>query len=289
MPSVKKDGRKERRRIKNRSIKEAKVERALAQLQTSETNDDNSLVNRAAKLTHVNKGIRDKAFEQFREWILCNECVNKLQMLKLWKGFYYCFWMSDIARIQQDLAERLCALVSKMTVSKALLYVDSFWFIMHQEWSKLDRYRLDKYYFLMRQMYRATFSLAERVVDNVSNAQKLTDIIANGPLSRKNPQLNVGIQYHASEAQYDEFISVVDWASDKGRAEKVLALAIGPFLETFVMTDNFSLAEKLFTSLVTPFSKLFDFVKTNLGESMASEAKVPSRGKKERMIKSLTL
>merc|ERR1719429_1035925 len=34
-----------------------------------------------------------------------------MEMMRLWKGLYYCFWMSDKPLVQEDLAENISSFV----------------------------------------------------------------------------------------------------------------------------------------------------------------------------------
>ena len=36
---------------------------------------------------------------------------NSSEMLRLWKGLHYCFWMSDKPLVQEELAEKIASLI----------------------------------------------------------------------------------------------------------------------------------------------------------------------------------
>lgn len=71
--------------------------------------------------------------------------MNKADLLKIWKGLFYCMWMSDKMPVQEELSTNLASLMhSCRTVSSALLFIGAFYATMIREWPLLDRLRLDK-------------------------------------------------------------------------------------------------------------------------------------------------
>ena len=48
----------------------------------------------------------------------------QLDMLRLWKGLHYCFWMSDKPLVQEELAENISNIVHCFDCEKALLYLE---------------------------------------------------------------------------------------------------------------------------------------------------------------------
>ena len=43
---------------------------------------------------------------------------NRSEMLRLWKGLHYCFWMSDKPLVQEELAEKIASLIHCFKVQK---------------------------------------------------------------------------------------------------------------------------------------------------------------------------
>jgi ribosomal RNA-processing protein 1 len=70
------------------------------------------------------------------------DALSPLEMAKLWKGIFYCFWMSDKPPVQQALAAELAELVLTITsTDSALAFLRGFWEAVVREWSGLDRLR----------------------------------------------------------------------------------------------------------------------------------------------------
>lgn len=97
-------------------------------------------------------------------------------MAKLWKGLFYCFWMSDKPLIQQALASELADLLLRINprvpgdketraaarLDAALSFLQGFWVCLVREWSGIDRLRIDKFYLLIRRFVNASFRLMAR-------------------------------------------------------------------------------------------------------------------------------
>ena len=67
-------------------------------------------------------------------------------MLKLWKGLFYCMWMSDKPLVQEDLAETISALVHSFANRQTgLLYSKVALTTMAREWGGIDTWRMEKF------------------------------------------------------------------------------------------------------------------------------------------------
>lgn len=63
-------------------------------------------------------------------------------MSKLWKGIFYCFWMSDKPLVQQALAAELAELLLTIQTTEASLsFLRGFWESIVREWGGIDRLR----------------------------------------------------------------------------------------------------------------------------------------------------
>jgi ribosomal RNA-processing protein 1 len=63
-------------------------------------------------------------------------------MAKLWKGIFYCFWMSDKPVVQQALAADLAELLLNIKDTRASLdFLKGFWDMIVREWAGIDRLR----------------------------------------------------------------------------------------------------------------------------------------------------
>lgn len=62
----------------------------------------------AKRLADNNKRVRVKAIELVRRWLSSGREISELDMLKLWKGLYYCFWMSDKTDVRRGRVGWVC-------------------------------------------------------------------------------------------------------------------------------------------------------------------------------------
>jgi len=68
------------------------------------------------------------------------------ELLKIWKGLFYCMWVQDEPLLQEELADTISQLVHVVNNSEAQhLFIQTFWQTMNREWKGIDRLRLGKY------------------------------------------------------------------------------------------------------------------------------------------------
>ena len=68
-------------------------------------------------------------------------------------------WLADKAPVQNDLAHKLGALVHCFDTPEAVaLWIEVMGRTLREEWHKLDKYRVDKYYMLIRQALHEVFA-----------------------------------------------------------------------------------------------------------------------------------
>lgn len=66
--------------------------------------------------------------------------------LRLWKGLYYCMWMSDKPLVQEELSEELGSLIHCFpTIKIAIQFFQNFLETMCIEWFGIDQWRIDKF------------------------------------------------------------------------------------------------------------------------------------------------
>lgn len=109
----------------------------------------------AKSLASNDKSERDQTLRALKTYVarLKGAGLSELDLLKLWKGLFYCMWMSDKTAVQQELAREIASLLPVFKSSKAAhLFAQCFFKTMRREWQGLDHLRLDKYYSLIRRI-----------------------------------------------------------------------------------------------------------------------------------------
>ncbi|GAA5944093.1 hypothetical protein JCM3775_003899 [Rhodotorula graminis] len=140
------------------------------------------------------------------------------EMDKLWKGIFYCFWMSDKPLVQQQLAQTLADLTLDVRPKSrsrngrvertraALCYLRGFWHAIVTEWYGMDRHRLDKFLLLIRRFVHAGFRLLEREAWDEHAVAEYNEILTGpgGPLHVQDPKVLHTLAYHLADIYNDE-------------------------------------------------------------------------------------
>ncbi|NXW47724.1 RRP1B protein, partial [Nyctiprogne leucopyga] len=122
----------------------------------------------AQRLAANEKRIRDRALKKLRGYIGVRTQrpaggFSQEELLKIWKGLFYCMWMQDKPLLQEELADNISQLIHVIQNTEARhLFIQTFWQTMNREWNGLDNLRLDKYYMLMRKILRQSFEVLKR-------------------------------------------------------------------------------------------------------------------------------
>ncbi|XP_042644655.1 ribosomal RNA processing protein 1 homolog B isoform X1 [Tyto alba] len=122
----------------------------------------------AQRLAANEKRIRDRAVKKLRGYISARTQrpaggFSQEELLKIWKGLFYCMWMQDKPLLQEELAGNISQLIHAIQNTEARhLFIQTFWQTMNREWNGIDNLRLDKYYMLMRMILRQSFEVLKR-------------------------------------------------------------------------------------------------------------------------------
>jgi ribosomal RNA-processing protein 1 len=113
--------------------------------------------------------------------------MDELELRKLWRGLFFCMWLADKAPVQAELAGKVAELVHCFNTPQG---VRSWLLIcgrtMRGEWGRLDKYRVDKYYVLIRSVVREVrceaphdercFRASHAVANPVARATRTTTV-----------------------------------------------------------------------------------------------------------------
>ncbi|KAJ5135209.1 Ribosomal RNA processing protein [Penicillium bovifimosum] len=95
--------------------------------------------------------VRDKALNSLTQFVRSRTDLTLVDLLKLWKGLFYCFYHSDRPLTQQALARALSyTLVPSLPHQTLHRFLRAFWITIGRDFHALDRIRLDKYLMLIR-------------------------------------------------------------------------------------------------------------------------------------------
>ncbi|CEN62362.1 hypothetical protein ASPCAL08998 [Aspergillus calidoustus] len=112
------------------------------------------------ELASSDKKIRDKATDSLALFLRSKTDLSLLELLKLWKGLFFCFYHSDRPLTQQALARNLSySLVPSLPRSTVHRFLRAFWITIGREFHSIDRLRLDKYLLLIRSYVGVAFQI----------------------------------------------------------------------------------------------------------------------------------
>ncbi|GAA5986880.1 hypothetical protein JCM11641_006579 [Rhodosporidiobolus odoratus] len=200
------------------------------------------------------------------------------EMAKLWKGIFFCFWMSDKPLVQQALAQDLADLTldvrpkSKTRNGRverfraALCYLRGFWESVTREWAGLDRLRLDKFYLLIRRFAHVAFRLLEREGWDEWAIAEYSAVLTGpgGPLNVQDPKLPHSLPYHVA----DVYLTEIERLSSSKLSDSVevspspprnlpLNLLLGPFYTAIAACPTSTMFTRFADEIYTPLLDAF--------------------------------
>ena len=116
----------------------------------------------AKKLANNDVKVRNRALKRLKAWLskkteTVDSAISDDDLLKIWKGLFYCMWYSDSYLVQESLAESISDILYCFKDQNfGMLYVKTFFDEMGREWLGIDRLRLDKFYLLVKNMLFST-------------------------------------------------------------------------------------------------------------------------------------
>ncbi|KAJ6621185.1 nucleolar protein,Nop52-domain-containing protein [Mycena sp. CBHHK59/15] len=210
----------------------------------------------AKYLASTDKKTRDKAIQYLSVFLSddSQHAISKPEMDKLWKGIFYCFWMSDKPLVQQALASDLAELLLTITsLSSSLAFLRGFWETTVREWNGIDRLRIDKYYMLVRRFVNATFRLLGNSKWDLAGCESYNEILMceGGPLCPNDTRVPTSLAYHLS----DIFIEELDKALAKAPEPVLpapLSTLLTPFFTLAARTPTTTTYKRIQSELFTP-------------------------------------
>lgn len=161
---------------------------------------------------------RDKALLSLRTYLSGRRDLPPLELLKLWKGLFYCMWMSDRPLTQQALANSLAELVSVLPPISQIPFLRAFWQTMQREWTNIDVLRMEKFLLLTRRYLGATFRLLREGEWEEGLVRAHVDLLEEAPCEVEDARIPNGMRFHVIDIFVDELERV--GALEKGGEEQ---------------------------------------------------------------------
>ncbi|XP_046504137.1 ribosomal RNA processing protein 1 homolog B-like [Equus quagga] len=167
----------------------------------------------AQRLASHEKGIRDRAVKKLRQYLSVKTQretggFSQEELLKIWKGLFYCVWVQDEPLLQEELANTISQLIHVVNNSEAQhLFMQTFWQTVNREWKGIDRLCLDKYYLLIRLVLRQSFEVLKRTGWEESRIKLFLDVLMKEILHPESQSPN-GVKFHFINIYLDELSKV---------------------------------------------------------------------------------
>ncbi|CAL8372327.1 unnamed protein product [Arctogadus glacialis] len=210
----------------------------------------------AQRLASNEKPIRSKAIKKLRKYIIVRSHKSKggfssEELLKLWKGLFYCLWMQDKPLLQEELSNQISSLFHCFqSADGQFLYLQAFLQTVKREWTGIDRLRMDKFYQLVRFVFRQTFEMLKKSEWEASLVNRFLEMLTSQVL-QGNGTAPSGLQYHILDLYLTELARV---GSDELSAEQNLTLII-PYCKIVAKTKDNTLFKAICNSI---FSTIID-------------------------------
>ncbi|KAL5535299.1 hypothetical protein ACEPAF_3393 [Sanghuangporus sanghuang] len=212
-------------------------------------------------LASTDKKTRDKAVKNLAAFLStpAQNAFSKYEMAKLWKGIFYCYWMSDKPLVQQALASELAdVLLEISSLEASLAFLRGFWEAVVREWNGIDRLRMDKYYMLMRKFVNASFRLLIRNKWDKNAVTEYNDILScrGRPLCPYDNRIPTSLSLHLADiylVELDKAIASFDSTSNSDDLRPVPILSLlHPFLDLASRTTSNVTYQRIFDEVFHP-------------------------------------
>ncbi|CZS90385.1 related to RRP1 protein [Rhynchosporium graminicola] len=167
---------------------------------------------------------RDAAVFSLRTYLSGRRELPANELLKLWKGLFYCMWMSDRPRTQASLADSLSSLVTVLPSSNVLPFLRAFWQTMLREWTNIDVLRMEKFLLLVRRYLGVTFRVMKESGWEEGLVKGHLEVLAEVPCNVEDQRIPNGLRFHVVDIYVDELEKVgllksVGDGGEEGREE----------------------------------------------------------------------
>ncbi|XP_029497419.1 ribosomal RNA processing protein 1 homolog B-like isoform X2 [Oncorhynchus nerka] len=232
----------------------------------------------AQRLASNERPMRTKAIKKLRKYIRVRS--QKIQggfegeeLLKLWKGLFYCLWMQDKPLLQEELSNQISGLIhSFQNIQSQFMFLETFLQTVKREWTGIDRLRMDKFFQLVRFVFRNTFEMMKRKEWETSVVTRFLELLTAQVL-HSSSGAPCGLQFHILDIYMTELAAV-------GSAELTAAqnmTFIDPFCKTASKTKDRILLRAICSSI---FSAIVDQAPFAI-EDLLKEVKATGGGAEE--------
>jgi len=198
----------------------------------------------AKKLAGAEKYERDQGVRRLTKWLkirsMGDNSFTDEEMLRVWKGLFYCYWMSDKMLIQEELAENISNIIDVFGNKKATLsYIKCFMITMGREWYGLDKWRKDKYLQLIRRFVRKIFKYNKAKNWDKNIARDLAKHFRTKCFTSSNIANGIGFQLQVIDVYMEELAKV----GGEEVSQEIIEIYLEPAFKVIWKGQDFRLVE----------------------------------------------
>jgi len=192
----------------------------------------------AQKLAANDPVQRNRAVKKLQKWLqLRGALLTKEEIMRIWKGLHYCFWMSDKPLVQEELAETIGHLIHCFSSENALAFIECGLITEGREWVGIDQWRMDKFMMLTRRYLRQVFNFLAK--DKWDKVNQINEIFSTSVVS--NSKATLGFRLHFT----DIFLEEVAKAGGEDLEGEIILKLIEPFAKELAEGEDERLAKHI--------------------------------------------
>lgn len=194
----------------------------------------------AQKLAANDPILRNRAVKKLQKWLkLRSDQLSQDEILRIWKGLHYCFWMSDKPLIQEELAETIGHLIHCFNAGsdQGLMFAEAGLITEGREWVGIDQWRMDKFMMLLRRLLRQIFAFLAK--DKWSKVKEISGIFSSRVIS--NSSTTLGFRLHFTDIFLEELAKI----AGENIESKIILEFIEPFAKELAEGSDERLAKHI--------------------------------------------
>ncbi|XP_049847820.1 ribosomal RNA processing protein 1 homolog [Schistocerca gregaria] len=171
--------------------------------------DDQQVSQHKFKLGRIiaspDKETRQKGIATLKSWLKKYTKPTELDYLKVWKALFYCVWVTDNSIVHYELVQKLAKLVHDLPDNSCFfLFVISFYKTINREWQGIDKYRIEKYLWLMRFFFYECLCFLQKQDWNEELIDTYNVILLENVFITKEHDVYLGIKMHLVDVFFEE-------------------------------------------------------------------------------------
>ena len=160
--------------------------------------------------------------------------------MRIWKGLFYCFWMSDKPLVQEELAENISSMVASFQSTEgSLIFLTCFCRTFQREWNGVDRWRMDKTMMFVRRFLRQTFKMVKSQDWDEDLVASMAGVLREHVVLSTPDKSSLGFQLHLTDVILEELAKV----GGSTLAPGVVEVVVGPWVELVAGSNDTRLRE----------------------------------------------